>query len=262
MPARRTGRCTTGEKVGTFGDCAAFSLNQNKCLCSGEGGMFVTDNEEIAVAARQLWSFGETSTPRESRDYHAYALGWMYRNNDLTAAFGRAQLSRLDEYLAVQREQGAALLRALAGTPQLLLPAGARRTTPTTGTTSRPASTSQSLGWGGPPVEFRDAIVRALTAEGVPAMVWQHFILPAMTVFRAQNAYGHGCPWTCPYGEPVTYDPAAFPVAQRHCDTHFCLLGPLRAPQGREAALAVAEGIRKVFAQIDRVPVESRTQAA
>ena len=31
-----------GQKVGTFGDCAAFSLNQNKCLCAGEGGLFVT----------------------------------------------------------------------------------------------------------------------------------------------------------------------------------------------------------------------------
>ncbi|HRR96282.1 MAG TPA: DegT/DnrJ/EryC1/StrS family aminotransferase, partial [Candidatus Ratteibacteria bacterium] len=33
-----------GKKVGTIGDCGAFSFNQNKCLCSGEGGMFVTNN--------------------------------------------------------------------------------------------------------------------------------------------------------------------------------------------------------------------------
>ena len=36
-----------GRKVGTWGDCAAFSMNQNKTLCSGEGGMFVTDDEEM-----------------------------------------------------------------------------------------------------------------------------------------------------------------------------------------------------------------------
>jgi perosamine synthetase len=34
-----------GRKVGTIGHCGAFSFNQNKCLCSGEGGMFVTDDE-------------------------------------------------------------------------------------------------------------------------------------------------------------------------------------------------------------------------
>ena len=67
-----------GKKVGTLGDCAAFSFNQNKNLCSGEGGMFVTDDEGIAAKARMLWSFGETRSPVEVRDYHAYALGWMY----------------------------------------------------------------------------------------------------------------------------------------------------------------------------------------
>ena len=84
-----------GKKVGLWGDCAAFSFNQNKCLCSGEGGMFVTDNEEMKNAAAMLWSFGETRTPVENRDYHAYALGWMYRSNDLSMAFGRAQLRKL-----------------------------------------------------------------------------------------------------------------------------------------------------------------------
>jgi dTDP-4-amino-4,6-dideoxygalactose transaminase len=68
-----------GRKTGTLGDCAAFSFNQNKCLCTGEGGMFVTDNDDIRAGAAQLWSFGETRMPEQSRDYHAYALGWMYR---------------------------------------------------------------------------------------------------------------------------------------------------------------------------------------
>jgi dTDP-4-amino-4,6-dideoxygalactose transaminase len=111
------------KKVGTLGDCAAFSFNQNKCLCSGEGGMFVTDDEEILKKAQSLWSFGETRTPVESRDYHAYALGWMYRNNDLTAAFGRAQLTKLDHYLSMQKTNAQHLTEYLQGTPYLILPA-------------------------------------------------------------------------------------------------------------------------------------------
>src|SRR5690242_12066915 len=111
-----------GRKVGTFGDCGAFSFNQNKCLCSGEGGMFVTNDEQILEKARMIWSFGETRTPAESRDYHAYALGWMYRNNDLTAAFGRAQLTRLTDYIATQRENAASLIESLRGTKGLILP--------------------------------------------------------------------------------------------------------------------------------------------
>ena len=85
-----------GRKVGTWGHCAAFSFNQNKNLCSGEGGMFVTDDPEMLAKAQSLWSFGETRAPAQERDYHVYAMGWMYRNNDLTGgvrAFAVAESS-------------------------------------------------------------------------------------------------------------------------------------------------------------------------
>lgn len=45
------GALFNGRKVGVFGDCAAFSFNQNKCLCTGEGGMFVTQNDDLRAKA-------------------------------------------------------------------------------------------------------------------------------------------------------------------------------------------------------------------
>lgn len=116
------GALFNGRKVGTFGDCAAFSFNQNKCLCTGEGGMFVTDDEEKRQLAAQLWSFGETRTPAESRDYHAYALGWMYRNSDIVGAFGRSQLAKLDGYLKLQIANAAVLNKRVRGVRGLILP--------------------------------------------------------------------------------------------------------------------------------------------
>jgi perosamine synthetase len=242
-----------GRKAGTFGDCAAFSFNQNKCLCAGEGGMFVTDDDEIARKAAQVWSFGETRSPVESRDYHAYALGWMYRGSDITAAFGRAQLKRLDGYMATLTANAAVLNRDLAGLKGLIQP------------TEPPRHTHNwynyccridfdAIGWTGPKVKMRDAVVKALKAEGVPANVWQQFILPAMTVFQAKNAYGGGFPWSIPGAdEGVDYDPAHFPVAQRHCDSYFALVMALRAPNGVEETGKVAAGIRKVFQNIDQI---------
>jgi len=244
-----------GKKAGTFGDCAAFSFNQNKCLCTGEGGMFVTDNKDIWNKAKSLWSFGETRTPMESRDYHAYALGWMYRSSDLVAAFGRAQLSRMDHYFKTQRENGALLIEELEGTPGLILP-----TEPAGHTHNWYNFTSRidmsAVKWNGSAGRFRNAVMQALNAEGVPASVWQSFILPAMTVFHAKNAYGHGCPWDCRLTEPVEYDPARFPVAQRHTETHFGMTTPLRAPNGKATVKAVARGFKKVFSQLDRLDVE------
>jgi hypothetical protein len=101
---------------------------------------------------------------------------------------------------------------------------------------------------------MRDAIMKAIQAEGVPVGVWQNFILPAMTVFQAKNAYGRGCPWSCHgAGEGVSYDPAKFPVAQRHTDTHFGMTTPLRAPNSPEIAKKVGLAFRKVFDQIGRI---------
>jgi len=235
-----------GKKVGTLGHCAAFSFNQNKNLCSGEGGMFVTDDDEIMKKARMLWSFGETRTPAESRDYHAYALGWMYRNNDLTAAFGRAQLTRLDMYLKWQRANAELLTQQLRGAPYLILP--------TTPDNHEPnwynyvlRLDMDALGHTADASQFRNKVVRALRAEGVETMVWQSFILPQMTVFQAKNAYGHGSPWSSPHAQPVDYSPEQYPVAQRHCDTHTCLVSSLRYPNGPETVELMTEAIWKVM---------------
>ncbi|GMV82729.1 MAG: hypothetical protein AMXMBFR7_39130 [Planctomycetota bacterium] len=241
-----------GKKVGTLGDCAAFSFNQNKCLSAGEGGMFVTEDETLHRNAQQLWSFGETRAPSESRDFHAYALGWMYRTSDLPAAFARAQLRKLDGYLAHQRRAVSRLTEQLAGVGGLLLPPqpdgrvwnGYNYVIRLD--TSRSPSAQDAAA-------YRDRVVKALQAEGVPATVWQKFILPSMTVFRAQNGFGAGHPWSHPLARPVVYDPAEYPIAQRHCDTHFCIINPLRMPNGDEAVDAVARGIHKVMANLSNL---------
>jgi dTDP-4-amino-4,6-dideoxygalactose transaminase len=247
------GALFAGRKVGTFGDCAAFSFNQNKCLCSGEGGMFVTDDDDMRFRAAQLWSFGEIRTPAESRDYHAYALGWMYRGNDLTAAFGLAQLRKLDHYLEVQQENVTILRESLRGVRGLILPVesgGCRHTW--YNYTCR--IDMDAIGWTGDPCRMRDAVMKAINAEGAHVFVWQRFILPAMTVFRARNAYGRGCPWSCEgAGDGVRYDPADYPVAQKHADTHFGMTNPLRAPNGPDVAALVGQAIRKVFENIQNI---------
>jgi len=242
------------KKAGLWGDCAAFSLNQNKCLTSGEGGMFVTDNEEMLETAKMLWSFGESRKPDESRDYHAYALGWMYRSSELTAAFGRAQLSKLDRYLKIQEENAAVLLDGIKDIPGLIppfVPAGHKHTWYNFTVHIDPVK----LGYPGRDSAIRDAILDALKAEGAQCGIWQKYILPAMTVFQAKNAYGKGCPWTCPNAGKVDYSPENYPVAQKHCDTHFGMTKPLRAPNGKKTARLLVDAFKKVFDNVEKLKV-------
>ena len=241
-----------GKKVGKWGHCAAFSCNQNKCLCSGEGGLFVTDDEEILENAKKVWSFGESRTPMEDRDYHAYALGWMYRNNELTAAFGRAQLAKLTGYLEQQKVNKARLEQGLKDVPHLILP-------------TEPEGCEhnwynyvvrfdmEALGHAKDARPFRDKIQKALEAEGVKTAVWQRYALPAMTVFQAKNGYGHGHPWSHPKAQPVDYSLDQYPMAAKHCDRHVCIVNPLRSPNGPDVAEMVAEAFRKVMTNTDQV---------
>lgn len=241
-----------GRNVGTWGHCGAFSFNQNKCLCSGEGGMFVTDDPEMLSRAASLWSFGETRKPSETRDYHVYAMGWMYRNNDLTAAFGRSQLKKLSGFLDQQKENARILAAHLLDVPGLMLP-------------TEPEGCEHNwynyilrfdcdaLGHSDDASTFRYKIVEALQAEGVSLMVWQTFILPAMTVFQAKNGFGHGHPWSSPHAQPVDYSLHQYPVAQKHCDTHAAITGGLRAPNGPEVAKLTAQAIRKVMENLDQL---------
>jgi hypothetical protein len=104
-------------------------------------------------------------------------------------------------------------------------------------------------------------MMKAIAAEGVPAHIYQRFILPAMTVFQAKNAYGKGCPWSCPYNLDVAYDPKGFPQSQRHLETHFGMTTPLRAPNGPEVAKSVACGIRKVFENAAKLDVDQILKA-
>ena len=245
------GATLRGRKVGTFGDCTAFSTNQNKCLCSGEGGLFVTDDEATFERGKTLWYFGENRVPEASVEYHTYGMGWMYRQNDLTAAFARAQWTRLDAYIARQRANAARLAEGLRGVPGLLLP-------------TEPACYEHTyynytirfdmdaLGRAADAKAFRDKLLAALRAEGADLGVWQGWPVPGMTVFQARNAYGKGCPWRC-HASTVRYDVAQFPVAKRHSDWHVGMTTPLRSPNGAELADRVAAAFRKVMANLDQV---------
>ena len=242
-----------GKKAGTMGHCGAFSLNQNKCLSSGEGGIFVTDDENIYNNACKLWSFGETSRPEQSRDYHAYALGWMYRNNEITAAFARAQLKKYDGYFKMLRANGEYLQKNLNGIKGLLQPYEPKDCIHNWYNYNIRVD-FDALGIKENRVKFRDDICAAIAAEGVTCMVWQRFILPEMTVFQAKNAYGGGYPWSIPgANDGVDYTPSRFPNALRYSECHMSIVQTLRAPNGLDIAEKVAEAVRKVFENIDKI---------
>lgn len=99
--AHATGAAFKGKKAGTFGDVGCFSFFSNKNLVTGEGGMIVTDRDELAESIRLLRSHGMTSLTWDRHQGHAHsydvvALGYNYRTDEIRSALGLAQLRKLD----------------------------------------------------------------------------------------------------------------------------------------------------------------------
>lgn len=93
-----------GKKLGTIGDCAAFSFFSNKNISTGEGGMFISNNKELADKARLLRSHGMTTMSYQRASGHATAydiveLGYNYRLDDIRASIAIEQLKKLSEDL-------------------------------------------------------------------------------------------------------------------------------------------------------------------
>lgn len=80
--------------VGTIGDCGCFSFYAIKPLCTGEGGMFITNNEEMYIKAKSLVDFGKT-TDKNLPTFDK--IGYNYRLSAIQAAIGRVQLQKTPE---------------------------------------------------------------------------------------------------------------------------------------------------------------------
>jgi dTDP-4-amino-4,6-dideoxygalactose transaminase len=107
--AHAAGSFLEGRHLGTWGVAGCFSFFSNKNMTTGEGGMVVTDDDEIAEKFQVLRSHGMTSMTWDRHQGHAWsydvvALGFNYRIDEIRSALGRAQLAKLNDFNSRRRE--------------------------------------------------------------------------------------------------------------------------------------------------------------
>jgi perosamine synthetase len=93
------GTTRQGRPAGTFGEAGTFAFYPNKQITTGEGGMIVTNDDEIAFSARSMRNQGRD--PDAGWLQHA-RLGFNYRISDINCALGVVQMRRLDEIVATR----------------------------------------------------------------------------------------------------------------------------------------------------------------
>ena len=97
--AEALGSTWKGRHVGTFGDIGCFSFFGNKTVTTGEGGMVVTENDELAERLARMKSQGVSQT----RYYWHDIIGYNFRMTNIQAAIGLAQLEQIDEIVSRKR---------------------------------------------------------------------------------------------------------------------------------------------------------------
>lgn len=90
------------KKAGSMGAYGTFSFHGTKTICTGEGGMFVTNDDKIYEKSLTLSNHGRSK--HQEKQFWPDMIGFKYKMSNLQAAIGCAQLERIDELLAKKRK--------------------------------------------------------------------------------------------------------------------------------------------------------------
>ena len=242
--AQACGGSYQGARLGSFGDCNAFSLQYHKIITSGEGGMVVTNDERLYDRAQAYhdtaacWRPDRYGLPRYEGEVFP---GENYRMSELAGAVALVQLRKLDGLLAGMRRNKKRIKDQIAD-----LPITFRRLNDAEG------DTAIALIFYLPDSSITARFAEALQAEGVGAACifdkgipdwhiyahWKHII-------EKVTATPEGCPYTCPYyGKTVEYSPDMCPKTLDYLSRSIHIDIPPQMTE--EDCDMVAKGISKV----------------
>lgn len=205
------GSSSGGRPLGSFGAAATYAFYPNKQITTGEGGMLLTDDDEIAARARSLRNQGRDEDGTWLRHVR---LGYNYRLDELSAALGVGQLRRIDELNARRQRVAGWYAEALRGLDWLTLPS---------------AEPGTEVSWFVYVVQLapeidRDRMMHRLAEEGIPTR-------PYFSALHLQ-------PW---YRSAFGFVPGDFPVAERVASRTLAL--PFSNLITQDQVRAVAEAL-------------------
>ncbi len=148
-----------GKKLGTIGHAGTFSFDFVKTITCGEGGVVMTDSEDIYTKCDGYTDHGHDHKGADrGADLHPF-IGYNFRISELHAAVGLAQIKKLDTFLSIQKKNQSLLKEIMLQVPGITF-----RTVPD------PQGDSCSfLSWFLPTAEITEAVVEEMKAQGILA---------------------------------------------------------------------------------------------
>lgn len=221
-----------GRPVGAIGDIGGFSLNYHKHIHTGEGGMLVTNDAQLALRCQLIRNHGENLVEAQHVENIDNLLGSNYRLTELQAAIGCAQLDRLDGHLQHRQRLAKYFSQRLVDIP---------------GLTPAKVSEGSEHAYYLYPVKYeatvtglsRSAFVRAVNAELPTAHVWEQtgwveaYVRPLYLapLYKKRMAFGqNGFPWSINPNVNYQYQKGICPVVERMHDTELIYTPLMREP--------------------------------
>jgi dTDP-4-amino-4,6-dideoxygalactose transaminase len=172
-----------GQFTGTIGHIGIFSLNYHKHIHTGEGGICVTNDPELALRLQMIRNHGENIVEHVGLRDITNIVGFNYRMTELSAAIGITQLANIDNHVGRRVELARYLTEGLSDLPGLTPPA------------VRENCEHVYYGW---PMKFDASVVgisrerfsQALLAEGVPHGTGYVRPLYMLPLFQQRRAFG------------------------------------------------------------------------
>jgi dTDP-4-amino-4,6-dideoxygalactose transaminase len=197
-----------GRKVGAIGNCGTFSFQASKNLNAGEGGMIITNDEQIAD---KVWSVANVGRTKSGKWYEHHVLGGNFRMTEWQAAILLTQLKRVPDQTARRNENAAYLDSKMSQIPGIItFPSDPRVTSHAYHLYAYRYSSSA---FGG---RSRPEFLKALNAEGIPGFIG-YAPLYEEVVFQRKTA-GQGS-W-CQGGRHIDYSRIDCPVCREiYADT-------------------------------------------
>jgi perosamine synthetase len=118
--AEAIGSSIQGRRAGSMGAFGTFSFHGTKTMTTGEGGMFVTDDDALFEKVLTLSNHGRSRS--QTRQFWPDMIGFKYKMSNIQAAIGLAQVERIDDLIAGKRRIFDEYKRRLSGLPITMNP--------------------------------------------------------------------------------------------------------------------------------------------
>ena len=246
--AQAYGAFQSGKPCGTLGHMGVFSLNYHKTIQCGEGGIIVTDNDDLAMKLKLIRNHGEVVAGDLELNQIEDIVGFNFRMPEIEAAISLEQLKKLPHLLEPRLSAAAYLTKELTGIPGLTQPkveSDCVHGYYLYAMKHDAASTGIS----------RDKVVEALNAEGIFFNSGYTRPIYLNPMFQQKVAYGSvNCPFLCPhYKGSANYTKGACPVCERmYYEELFCT-NVCNAAISKGDLDDVVTAIRKVYTNLSEL---------